>query len=70
MEGSPPFNFTQTPEEVAKLYANEGRRPPFRHHARRYPNGLKEYVPVANLYLFQVLFWSIVYSNMIGCVLS
>lgn len=44
MEGSPPFNFTQTPEEVAKLYANEGRRPPFRHHARRYPNGLKELI--------------------------
>jgi serine/threonine protein kinase len=42
MEGSPPFH-SQQPEAVAKLYA-EGQRPPFKHHARRYPAGLKELI--------------------------
>ncbi|CAK9210161.1 unnamed protein product [Sphagnum jensenii] len=40
MEGVRPFE-SQEAEEVAKIYANEDRRPPFKHHARRYPNGLK-----------------------------
>jgi hypothetical protein len=40
MEGVRPFESLEA-EEVAKIYANEDRRPPFKHHARRYPNGLK-----------------------------
>jgi hypothetical protein len=45
MEGVRPFE-SQEAEEVAKIYANENRRPPFKHHARRYPNGLKKYILV------------------------
>lgn len=43
MEGVRPFESLEA-EEVAKIYANEDRRPPFKHHARRYPNGLKNLI--------------------------
>jgi len=42
MEGCPPFHF-QAPEAAAKEFAAD-RRPPFRHHGRRYPSGLKDLI--------------------------
>ena len=57
------------PEAVAKAYA-EDQRPPFRHFARRYPAGLKEYVSIAARSLlleFQVDSISSEFPGIVGC---
>ncbi|KAL2630492.1 hypothetical protein R1flu_015178 [Riccia fluitans] len=44
MEGHRPFHEIEEDTEVARMYAEENKRPPFRHGGRRYPPFLRELI--------------------------